>query len=154
MTNKKQISLLPFPKEIKKLVSVLENTDLKFYKGYMKNYADERYCLVGAISHLAGVNDDLIVEQCLISDTNHSIGISLQIYDLIGIDLLKNYEKTIEYCPLCDEAHDFSDPESVLNHLNDDHNKKETHKENARLITEFSKHYDIITGKEVQSKLI
>jgi hypothetical protein len=73
---------------------------------------------------------------------------------LLNLNLTREYEIEIEYCPICDEHQQFNNLESVLTHLNDDDNKKETHKENARLIIEFSKHYDMITGKPLQGKLI
>lgn len=158
------------PIEIQNIIHILKVTKLQYQTGslYTDVGVSKLYCLEGVICLKAGIKRDEIEDEDL---SNLDYGILEQLHTFVGFNLFSDYEENgyedIK-CPLKQCIYDttkgryklqkgknkcgenLKHADHVFWHINDCHNISETHKENAELIEEFSKYYNIITGEKLQ----
>lgn len=155
------------PIEIQKIIKILKTTKLQYLRGslYTDTGIGKLYCLEGILCIRAGIKRDDIEDENL---ANIDYSILEDLHNFVGFNLFSDYRENgyIVKCPLrecitnitgkwklsrgkkkCGEELVHAD--HVFWHINDCHNISETHKENAELITEFSKYYNIRTGANI-----
>lgn len=151
---------IPLPREIENICKVLESTKLKFTTSYLKRSDQCEYCLEGVLARNAKIEDSELEDETTFSSIgwsdNRRLELLCQIENFYGFDPIRMYPIRIE-CPLpkCNyfgenEPQMLTSPEGVFTHINDEHNKKNTHIENARLIRLFSQYYNIVTGERTK----
>lgn len=149
---------IPLPREIENICKVLESTNLKFTTSYLKRSDKCEYCLEGVLARNAKIEDSELNDETTFDsfgfNNSRQLELLCQIERFYGFNPTQQYSKYVE-CPLpkCnvydDEPQMLTSPEGVFTHINDEHNKKNTHKENARLIRLFSQYYNIISGERI-----
>ena len=165
-TDKQSIlNAIPLQPEIENICKVLESTDLHFTQNYLKRYDRCEYCLEGVLAKNAKIDiseldDETSLEGIGFNEINRQ-EILNKFKKFYGFDPLVSYygkdgHKVICPIPKCEsfendgEPVTLESPEHVFTHINDEHNKEHTHKENARLIRLFSQYYNIISGERIK----